>query len=362
MVRFISFSACFSVIFFLTGCQKTETHSSKPLQVAVYKIADSQAEPSLRYTGQVRPRYEISAAFRVGGKVTKRFVEIGQQVTAGTILAQLDTVDYQLNVEAAESELNAAIASAKRAIADEQRTRDLIAKAMISQAEYDLALATADSANASVERAERLVEIAKNRLKYSSLVAEYDCIVTRVLCEEGSVVQEGASVFQLARTEELEAVFDVPENRIEEVQKLVGKVTLWANTEQVFDARLREIAPTADPVTRTYQLKYTILNPTGQVHIGMTASIALRSSSSDSGIAVPLSSLVDNNGTPAVWIVDPNTGSLSLREVQVKRYGQSQAWVDNHFQPGELVVRAGVQKLDPSMIVSVWEDRIANSN
>ncbi len=362
MNSFRKFSPLMLAVLLLTGCQKTTTVEMKPTPVAVVQVVLSEEEPSQQYTGQVRPRYEINAAFRVGGKVIDRMVEVGQAIQAGTPLAQLDTLDYQLAIDAADSELQAATASEKRATAEEKRTRDLVARSMVSQSEYDLARAAADSGIASSRRAERMLEIAKNRLKYCTLTAEYDCVVTRVFCEKGSVVQEGAPAFQLARTGELEAVVDIPENRIERAKDMTGRMALWANSLESFETKLREVSPNADPVTRTYQARYSILNPSQDVRMGMTATILLHASTGLRGISIPLTSIIQSEGSPAVWIVNPTEGSLELRPIKMRLYGREQAWIESGIEPGELVVRAGVQKLDSSMKVSIWEERVAKSN
>ncbi len=312
MNRSLLITLSLSTIFLLTGCHKTEVDTKKPTPVAVFRIDSNQSQPNQHYTGQVQARYEINSAFRVGGKVVQRLVEVGERIPAGTVMATLDTVDYQLAVQAAESELRSAEASERRALADEGRTRDLIERSVISQAEYDLVRATAESATAARSRAERLLEMAQNRLEYCVLTAEYDSVVTRVLCEDGSVVQEGMPVFQLARTDELEAIFSIPENRIDSVQGSEAKITLWANPENVFEAKLREVAPTADPETRTYQVRYSIVQPSEKVRIGMTATIELESSTENCGVSVPLASLVNDRGNTSVFVVDSQQGTLSL--------------------------------------------------
>ncbi len=326
-----------------------------PPKVAVVRIASDSDAPLSRYSGQIKARYEVNVAFRVGGKVTERYVDIGQRISAGTKLAQLDSLDYRLQLEAAESELVAAKAIEKRAVAEEKRSRDLVARSMVSLSEYDLLKSTADSSIAAVRRAERMLELAKNRLSYCSLVAEHDSVVTRVLCERGSVVAEGQQVFQLSRLDELEVVVDIPENKIGELASKSARMSVWGEPESDQPVKLRELSPSADPVTRTYQAKFAIPTVKEETRLGRTAILHLENSEGRSRVSIPLSSIFESDGRQAVWIVD-SARRLQIRPIELHSYGQNCAWVASGLEEGELIVRAGVQKLEESMEVMLWED------
>ncbi len=283
-------------------------------------------------------------------------MEVGDQVRAGQVLAKLEPIDYRLAFEAAESELVAAKAAQERTQKDEARLRGLLQTQSISASEYEISKSAADSATAQVQRAERMLEMAQRRLAYCELIADSDSVVSQMFVDTGSVVAEGAPVFRLAQLGELEAVIDIPENRIELARTMQASVSTWAEEEQRFSAKLRETAPYADPNTRTYQTKFTILEPSHNLRLGMTAKVELEEAGQETNFRLPPSALVVRDGSTSVWIVDPKTNQLELRPIHVSSQGSDNVFVSSGIREGELVVRAGVHKLDSRMSVRIWKE------
>jgi RND family efflux transporter MFP subunit len=132
------------------------------------------------------------------------------------------------------------------------------------------------SAEAKLSQATAELRLAQQRLGYTTLRADQDGVVTRVSVEQGTVVAAGQRAISIARPSELEAVFDVPDGRIGElragssvvINPLQGESAAWAG-------RVREISPSADPVTRTYQVRTSIVNPPATLRLGMTVSVTL---------------------------------------------------------------------------------------
>ncbi len=151
---------------------------------------------------------------------------------------------------------------------------------------------------------------------------------------------------RVARPEEKEVVVAVPESRLEELRAARQVlITLWAEPDAKFKGRIREISPSADPVTRTYTVKVTILEPSPKVQLGMTANVLLGSGESEPVIRLPLTALFQQGDKAAVWIVDPKTGLATLTPVELARYTQDAVEIASGLKPGDLVVRAGVHKL-----------------
>ena len=285
------------LLLFLTGCQKNEeTHPMEPV-VAVIEAKSDQALSRQSYTGQIRARHEVNLAFRVAGKISERLVEVGDQVRAGQVLAKLEPIDYRLAVEAAESELVAAKAAQERTQKDELRLRALLQTQAISASEYEISKSAADSTAAQVQRAERMLELSQRRLAYCDLIADSDSVVSQLFVDTGSVVAEGSPVFRLAQLGELEAVIDIPENRIDVARTLQASVTTWAEQGDRFDAKLRETSPYADPNTRTYQTRFSILEPSEHLRLGMTAKVELAEIGQSTSFRLPPTALVLRDGS-----------------------------------------------------------------
>ena len=326
-----------------------------PRVVRVKEVTADAAATEQSYTGVVRARYETDLAFRVGAKIASRHVEVGQRVSAGAVLFRLDPTDYRLAVKAAESDLAAAEAEVVQATAEDARVTHLRGTGAVSPSEWDRTRSARVVAVGRRDRARETLTMARNRLSYCELTADADGVIMALPAEAGQVVAEGQVVARLARDGEREAVISLPENQAVAARTARATVTLWAAPGASYPAVLRELSPTADPVTRTYQARFTIQNPGPKVALGMTATVHLAPAGAAPGYALPLSSLLRTGDRPAVWIVDRRTGAITLTPVEVREYRQETVVLSAGVKPGQLVVTAGVQKLDVGLSVRPWE-------
>ncbi len=331
----------------------TATQPPQPVRAAVVQLATDADMRS--YTGTIKPRFESDLAFRVGGKITERLVNIGDAVTPGMALARLDATDYGLSLELAEAELGAAESSLRQADADERRYADLNQKRWVSDAGYDQKKAAADEARGRMERAKRALALARNQLAYTELQATEAGVVTALPVEVGQVVAAGQLIARVARLAELEAVVSIPEGRINRDRGGAASVRLWADQEKDYAAKLRELSPQADPATRTYQARYSILNPDSDIALGKTATVLLKSSGSGEKASLPLAAVFKDQGQPSVWVINENSGRLVKTEVQVEAWTETSAVVSNGLEAGQKIVAAGIHKLDASQRVRVVE-------
>jgi len=324
----------------------------RPVHVVEVKLDGSGTQTT--YTGDVRARYETALSFRVAGKIVERNVEVGSRVTRGELLARLDPSDYQLNIEAANSQLAAARSDYAQAQDELKRFRDLYEKKFISAAEFDRRQTAYDVAKAKLEQAQAQLGVTRNQSAYTSLRADHPGIVTAIAVEVGQVVTAGQTVMRVARPDEMEVVVAVPESKLDDLRSAKQVlITLWAEPETKFKGRIRETSPSADPVTRTYSVKVSILDPSPRVQLGMTANVFLGSGMTEPVVRLPLTALFQQGDQGAVWVVDPKTGVASLTPVQVARYTQDAVEIASGVKPGDLVVRAGVHKLHAGQKVRV---------
>src|SRR5947209_4748032 len=251
------------------------TASHSPRTVRVKEVTADATASEQTYTGIVRARYETDLAFRVGAKIVSRHVEIGQRVAAGTLLFRLDATDYRLAVKAAEADLAAAEAEVVQSVAEHDRQLRSYRSGAGSSSDLDKARSARDVAVGRRDRAREGLTLANNRLSYCELTADADGVITALPAEAGQVVAEGQVVARLARDGEREAVISLPENQAVAARSARATVTLWAAPGASYPAVLRELSPTADPVTRTYQARFTIQNAGPKVVLGMTATVHL---------------------------------------------------------------------------------------
>jgi RND family efflux transporter MFP subunit len=216
----------------------------------------------------------------------------------------------------------------------------------------DQARAGADEARARLNRAQRSVELTNNSLSYATLVADTRGVVTATLIDAGQVVAAGQTAIRVARFAEKEAVVAIPETLLGRAKDGVATVTLWSEPNRKYAAKLREIAPSADPATRTYQAKFSLPDAGDNVSLGMTATLTLSDAATTRVARLPLSALFSEGGDPSLYIVD-DKGEVALRPVNVKSYESNDVVITGGVDEGARVVVLGVQKLDPAQKVRV---------
>jgi RND family efflux transporter MFP subunit len=337
----------------LAGCNELAAEKIAPSRPVLVSTVHYEAEsPERSFVGTIRPRIETDMGFRVPGKVAKRLVEVGQTVDIGQPLATLDEVDLKLQAEQADAEFHAATGVLAQAAAAEQRAKDLRVKGWTTDAQLDQAKATADEARARLNRAQRSVELTNNSLSYATLVADTRGVVTATLIDAGQVVSSGQTAIRVARFAEKEAVVAIPETLVGRAKDGVATVTLWSEPNKKYAAKLREVAPSADPATRTYLAKFSLPDAGESVSLGMTATLTLADPATMRVARLPLSALYSQGGDPSLYTVD-DKGDVALRPVTVKSYESNDVVISGGVDEGARVVVLGVQKLDPAQKVRV---------
>ncbi len=343
------------------------SESAHAVTVRLFTIRSQRQEITHTLTGVVQARYETELAFRVGGKISERLVEVGARVSAGDPLFKLELQDYELQLESAAAELASNEATYKQTVADEARMRTLKASRSVSDDEYDQALARREVAAARRTAAARSLELARNRLKYTTLEAPADGVVTSLMAESGQVVAEGRSVAKLTQGDELEVRVGVPERLSAGLRGSTSHITYWSRPGESSQAKLRELSPTADPIARTYDAHFTILDPPLELQFGMSATLHLNSLIGGEAIAVPPSALAGRSEalvnvggvmsrSPIVWKVMDDAGRIVAVPVEVVNYGQEEVIVRGDLVEGDRIVSAGVHKLDSSVTIRNWEE------
>ncbi len=324
--------------------------SGRPVLVAAVHYAAQSL--TREFVASIRPRVESDLAFRVSGKVVRRFVEVGQRVKAGDLLARLDDADLRLQKEQADAEYAASNVALRQAEADEARSEKLKKDGWIAQAALDRAHAGGQEARGRNQRAARAVELAKNSLNYASLHADADGVVTATSIESGQVVAIGSPVVRIARAGELEAAAALPETFASAANVGEARLFLWSHPSKSYRAKLRELSPSADPATRNFAARFSIQDADPAIALGMSATLLISSASAAPSISVPLSALYDQGQGAALWKVDAD-GRLQLTPVTVQRYEANAAIVSGALQEGDNIVVLGVHKLDASQKVRV---------
>jgi RND family efflux transporter MFP subunit len=337
----------------VTGCDKPAppTQQARPVRaVAVERHAEGE---TISLTGHVRAKDQASLAFRLDGRMIERPANVGDVLTAGQVVARLDPQIQQNSLRTAEGNLSSLKAQLREAGITFWRQQELLKDGWTSRAKFDEAQHKLQTIQAQVDAARAQVRIAEEQLSYTVLSADAPGAVTAKGAEPGEVVHAGQMIVQLARQGGRDAVFDVPEqlNRTGPRDPLV-QIALANDPTVRATGRVREVAPQADATTRTFQFKVGIIDPPEGMELGSTVTGSIKLSAPP-GVEIPASALTEANGRPAVWVVDPQSKTVSLREVDVLRHDPATVVISQGLEAGDLVVTAGVQTLRPGQKVQL---------
>jgi RND family efflux transporter MFP subunit len=341
----------------LAGCDDASTaNKNPPVRPVLSVVVAPQAAGGTAFAGTIEPRYRADLGFRTMGRIIARDVDVGAIVTAGQRLAALDPLALELAVRSARADLATAQAQRATALATEQRQRALLADKATSAENFDAAERARAAADAAVTRADANLVKATEQLSYAELRADFDGVVTAVQGEVGQVVSAGQTIFTIARPDVREAVVDLPD---ELAAGLTPERRFIVTSELDSDTRVvgfpREIAPLADPQTRTRRVRLSLQDPPETFRLGTT----VRAAPLDGAVLridLPASSLLERDGKFFVWVVNPATRAVALREVQIGARDARSFTVTEGLAPGTRVVTAGVHSLTEGQIVKLQNE------
>ena len=340
----------------LSACSKPMPAEEPVRAVKVVSVGMDAQRSAVEYSGEVRARVESNLGFRVAGKIIRRHVELGRQVRAGEILAQLDPQDYKLSADAARAQLAAAATNRDLAAADFRRYKDLREQNFISSAELERRETTLKAAQAQFDQAQAQLSGQGNQLAYTNLVADVSGVVTAVAAEVGQVVAAGTPIVRIAQDGPRDVVFSVPEDKVQTVRVgSAAKLSLWAS-QQILRGTVREVAASADPVTRTYSVKLTVEGKEA-LPLGATVSVAAAAFAHGDTpvIKLPTSALLRDGNQAAVWILDAATMTVKLQPIVIATADGNDVIIGSGLVPGMQVVVAGVHVLQVGQKVTLYQ-------
>lgn len=329
----------------LAACNKETAPPAKIERPVLTQVIGTMADDNGNiYSGEIRARHEAALSFRTGGKIIERLVDAGAAVKAGQVLAKLDPADASLQADAAEAQLRLIEAEVKRYRA--LRNKDFVSQAALDEKEAALRAAAAQAG------------LAHNQTAYATLRASHAGVVAAILAETGQVVSAGQPVLRVAQDGEREVAIAIPESQLANLN--IGdtaEVTLWADRSAGahLSGHLRELAPMADPASRTYPARVALDGADTQMALGMTAQVRFKKEAGISGLLVPLAAIFQQGDQPAVWIVAADQ-TISLRPIQVAAYRNNGAVITSGLAASERIVSAGVHKLSAGEKIRVIED------
>ncbi len=352
----LSVVSTWAAVVVLSACSRPEAVQEPVRAVKVMTVGQSGVDMGGEFAGEVRARVESRLGFRVAGKISQRQAEMGQRVAAGAVLAQLDAADYQLAAQAAQAQLSGARTQRDLAQTEYKRYEGLRAQNFISSAELERREATLKAAQFTLDQALAQAQNQGNQTQYTQLRADAPGVITAVEAEAGQVVAAGTPVFRLAHDGPRDAVFAVSESMFMKLQNGQRMQAVVGQGGPTLQGRVREIAGSADPVTRTFTVKLA-LDEGQKVPLGATVNVLAQGlkGSQAAVIKVPTSALRQEGKTTAVWVLDETKMTVASQPVQVDTADGNEVVITAGLQPGQRIVTAGVHVLTPGQKVSLYK-------
>ncbi|TPJ77612.1 efflux RND transporter periplasmic adaptor subunit [Mesorhizobium sp. B2-6-2] len=342
----------------LAGCsqEKAEVVQEVVRPVKVVEIGEARTTRQLDYSGSVRARTEMNLGFRIAGKITERLADIGQHVNEGDVLARVDPSDYELSVKSAQASLDAAERQVETVDLARKRAEQLYAKNFAPKSQLDQARLAYDQAVATRDAARSTLAQAQNQVHYTDLKASQAGIVTAISADVGQVVGAGTPVMTVAVDGEKEVSIAVPEMDIAGFKpgKEV-KASFWSDEGLTLDGKVREVAGSADPQSRTFAVRVSLPNDP-RVLLGMTANVEATVGSKAQLVSIPLTAMTEKDGKQIVWTVDRASDTVHPRPIKVANFTADGVAVADGLKQGDVVVAAGTQFMTENLKVKLASD------
>jgi RND family efflux transporter MFP subunit len=346
----IAFTAAVSML--LAACsQQAETSTPEARPVRTVTVAKREAGVPVTLTGRIEAEDEVARSFRIAGRLLQSDLKVGDRVEADQLIARLESQNEQNALRAAHANLAAAQAQLTQARNHYERQETLLSQGWTTRANYDQAKKALTTAQSQVEAAEAQLKAAHDLVSFTEIRADSPGVVTVLGPGAGEVVQAGQMIIRIARKDGRDAVFGAPAQLLRSAPANPRIVVALTNDPKVTaQGRVRSVAPQADPVTRTFEVKVGLTDPPPAMLLGATVNVRVETESVPI-IEIPAAALTRFNQQPAVWVVDPAQRTVAIRNVDVLRFDQANVAIAQGLDTGEIVVTAGVQALHPGQKV-----------
>ena len=330
-----------AVLLFAVSCETPATPDPviRPIRHVLARAAEPERTRS--FSGVARSGVQSRLSFRVAGAVARVAVGVGDRVTVGTLIAELDPIDYELQTREAEAALRQARARAGNAEAELRRTRSLFENDNASRTDLDAASAAAESAAAQVESAIQRLDLTRRQVEHTHLLAPAAGAIADVLVEANENVSPGQPVVVLAADGRPEVGFAVPESLIRRIREgMPAGVAFDAIPGERFEGAVTEVGVASTAVGTTFPVTVRLDADSSEIRSGMAAvvDLAFADEEASASVVVPGRAVGEDRDGRFVLVAEPVEDGLAV----VRR----QAVLIGSFAPGGLQIVAGLSDGD----------------
>jgi RND family efflux transporter MFP subunit len=317
------------------GTPKATTPASTDKPVATLEFGASDLTSlsmrpvarSLAVSGSLVAVNQAVVKAKVAVEVRAILVREGDRVSAGQVIAKLDTVDLVSKVDQMTGARDAA--KAQYDIAEKNRTTNgsLLEKHFISQNAFDNVSSLSSANRATLEAADAQLRMAQKALRDATVVAPIDGIVSRKSAQIGEKTSIDAPLFTIVDLDSIEMQAIVPAGEVADLTRgMPATLTVDGMDGRTFDAKINRINPATEPGTRSIVVFLTVPNPDHLLKSGMFANGAIRMAAGTPRPTLPLVAIQNEAGVPIVWTIE--RGKLTRRTVVLGMRDEAAAIVE----------------------------------
>ncbi len=328
------------------GCSPRENHESIPkekvVQVSTVEVKKENVITDFRYSGTIEAYQTIPLSFKTAGTVEKVFVEPGDKVTKGQLLASLDPTDSK-NMH-------------QITLAKYQQAKDAYDRLKTVHENGSLPEIKWVEMEANLEQAKSSLEISKNNLDKCNLYSPVNGVIGSRNIEPGmSSVSIGPAPLEIVDIRQIYVKISVPENEVTKIGKgMTARFTVSALNEKSFEGDITNISPVADRISRTYEAKIKVKNPEQLLKPGMVCDVKINRTSDKKMVLIPYQSVSkDNDNKPYVFIVDTDLKRVKKQFIIPGQYLETGLEVLSGLTEGQLIVLGGKEKLSDNTLISL---------
>ena len=337
----------------LTACETEPPAPAKIIRPVRYQIVTATSGDRIRaFAGTAKSGQEGRLSFKVKGTLRRLLVKVGDTVTQGQLIAELDAQDYLLQQQEAEAALARARAESRRAAANYSRTRALYENRNASREELDTARASHESSRAQVRSASKQLELARLQVSYTKLRAATDAAVAEVPVDVNENVNAGQLIARITSGGEPEVTVAMPEVFIARItQGDAVTVTFDALPGRELPGVVTEVGVASTGAATTFPVTVRLDAPEPNIRSGMAATVAFQFGSDlEAGrLVVPLQAVGEDRQGRFVFVVErqgETLGVVKRRAVTVGELSGEGLRILEGLTAGEWVVTAGVKRLE----------------
>lgn len=340
-----------SLMLLLIGAcgQDSEPEAVRLRPVRYLVVTDDSVARDRNFSGTAKSSRESRLSFKVGGTVTQTPVQIGQRLSKGDLIAELDSAAYLLQAQQAQASLVEAQANERQSNSNYERTKGLYANDNASLNDLESARAQAESATAVVASASKALEIAQLNASYTRLTADADCSIASMDVEVNENVAAGEQVAAVSCGDDFEVTLDLPESLINRIDRYTPVTIRFGSIPDfLFGGQITEVAVAIAPDAAAFPIVISINERHTSLRSGLTADVTfqLDSTAVNGGVVLPVAAVAKDPTGTFVFIAEPDAGSdeatIRRRDVTLGELTQSGVEVIDGVRRGDRVVTAGV--------------------